>query len=85
MRTWASDHGIVLYRLRVLHLVRNPRLPQEQQLVGDDGTGIEALRGYLRDLHGGDEPAWRHRFKLLLVGPTMAVRARAPAAARARP
>eukprot|EP01049_Picozoa_sp_SAG25_P016823 SAG25_NODE_4045_length_903_cov_1.017413_1_plen_198_part_00 len=70
-----------LRRLRALHLYGNRRLPQEQQLVGHDGRGIEALRGYLRDLHGGDEPAWRHRFKLLLVGPTMAVRAGRPAAA----
>ena len=77
--------------LRFEHLVIScEHVSRLQQLHRDlnryaEERGLPGLRGYLRDLHGGDEPAWRHRFKLLLVGPTMAVRARRPAAFPAVP
>ena len=77
---WGLLH---LRRLRKLNLFRNPRLGQETELLGDDHDNVAALFGYLRDLYGGGEqPARRYRFKLVLAGPTMAGKTSLAAALR---
>ena len=78
---WGLLH---LRRLRNLNLNRNPRLRQEQELLGGRyGNNVAALFGYLRDLYGGGEqPARRYRFKLVLAGPTMAGKTSLAAALR---
>ena len=84
---WGLLH---LRRLRKLDLrrpplgiVSNPRLGQEKKLLGDTCDNVAALFGYLRDLYGGGEqPARRYRFKLVLAGPTMAGKTSLAAALR---
>ena len=77
---WGLLH---LRRLRRLEIRGNPRLRQEQALLGRNNENVAALFGYLRDLYGGGEqPARRYRFKLVLAGPTMAGKTSLAAALR---
>jgi hypothetical protein len=77
---WGLLH---LRRLRKLRIKHNPRLRQEYKLLGDKNDNVAALFGYLRDLYGGGEqPARRYRFKLVLAGPTMAGKTSLAAALR---
>ena len=77
---WGLLH---LRRLRTLDIDDNPRLRQETELLGDECDNVAALFGYLRDLYGGGEqPARRYRFKLVLAGPTMAGKTSLAAALR---
>ena len=70
--------------LRLTHLTKfniheNRRLETLNTILGNDSweerthkNDIQALFAYLRDLYGGgDEPAWRYDYKLVIVGPTM--------------
>ena len=77
---WGLLH---LRRLRTLRIGDNPRLRLEWELLGDENDNVAALFGYLRDLYGGGEqPARRYRFKLVLAGPTMAGKTSLAAALR---
>ena len=77
---WGLLH---LRRLRTLDIDENPRLRQEEALLGFRNDNVAALFGYLRDLYGGGEqPARRYRFKLVLAGPTMAGKTSLAAALR---
>ena len=77
---WGLLH---LRRLRKLQIWHNRRLGQEHELLGDNKDNVAALFGYLRDLYGGGEqPARRYRFKLVLAGPTMAGKTSLAAALR---
>ena len=77
---WGLLH---LRRLRKLRIDGNPRLGQEEALLGRKSDNVAALFGYLRDLYGGGEqPARRYRFKLVLAGPTMAGKTSLAAALR---
>ena len=77
---WGLLH---LRRLRKLYIGSNRRLGQEQKLLGYKDDNVAALFGYLRDLYGGGEqPARRYRFKLVLAGPTMAGKTSLAAALR---
>ena len=77
---WGLLH---LRRLRKLDIDDNPRLRQERELLGGRNDNVAALFGYLRDLYGGGEqPARRYRFKLVLAGPTMAGKTSLAAALR---
>ena len=78
---WGLLH---LRRLRKLGIVNNRRLRQERKLLGHPSyDNVAALFDYLRDLYGGGEqPARRYRFKLVLAGPTMAGKTSLAAALR---
>ena len=77
---WGLLH---LRRLRKLSLDYNRRLGREYELLGYKNDNVAALFGYLRDLYGGGEqPARRYRFKLVLAGPTMAGKTSLAAALR---
>lgn len=68
---WSLLH---MTSLKSLNIRGNPQLGVEQRLLGNQrqSSDLSELFGYLRDLYGGDQPAWRYSFKLVLAGPSMA-------------